>query len=186
MSNGGPRNPKLTLKFNGLWTKLKPCQRGVKQTHVQNLKKKRKFFFLSQGHFTELLDLELTSKNNFCNLYTKTIAYHYYHYYCLQNTQCSFGLQNANLCSNSNYMYCIQLTTTEDEMGMSKNGLQTKKKGHLCRKLKTACIYKFNSKRINLGQRRRYHDNNDDDNNNNNHHHHHYHHHHHHYLRSRK
>ena len=27
------------------------CQSGVKQTHFQNLKEKRKWFFLSQGHF---------------------------------------------------------------------------------------------------------------------------------------
>ena len=26
------------------------CQAGVKQTHFQNLKEKRKWFFLSQGH----------------------------------------------------------------------------------------------------------------------------------------
>ena len=30
------------------------CQSGVKQTHFQNLKEKRKWFFLSQGHFKEL------------------------------------------------------------------------------------------------------------------------------------
>ena len=43
VSNGGPWNPKLTLKANSLWIKI--CQAGVEQTHFQNLKKKRKWFF---------------------------------------------------------------------------------------------------------------------------------------------
>ena len=36
------------------------CQSGVKQTHFQNLKEKRKWFFLSQGHF----NFHIGTKNN--------------------------------------------------------------------------------------------------------------------------
>ena len=52
--NGRPWNPKLTLLSKrplGKNQSSKFCQSGVKQTHFQNLKEKRKWFFLSQGHF---------------------------------------------------------------------------------------------------------------------------------------
>ena len=56
VSNGGWWNPKLTLKVNSFWKKIKGqkfCQSSVKHTHF-HLKKKRKWFFRSQGHFKSL------------------------------------------------------------------------------------------------------------------------------------
>ena len=43
------------------------CQSSVKQTHFQNLKKKRKWFFCSQGHFKcGLCDMDYVGDTNWC------------------------------------------------------------------------------------------------------------------------
>ena len=47
------------------------CQSGVKQTHFQNLKEKRKCFFLSQGHFKLIGSWE--NSTQICKPETKSI-----------------------------------------------------------------------------------------------------------------
>ena len=57
MSNGGSWNPKLTLKVNGLWIKIK-AQNFASQVLSKHTfiiwRKKGSDFFLSQGHFKGL------------------------------------------------------------------------------------------------------------------------------------
>ena len=57
VSNGGSWNPKFTLKVNSFWIKIKGqyFASQVLSRHTQNLKKKRMWYFWSQGHFKRVL-----------------------------------------------------------------------------------------------------------------------------------